>query len=88
MTDDEKNDCGIYTDKGWIVLPLELRSLLAEWRLCPSAVDGQMSGIIADWIEDHRETCVVYASDESIDCVVGWLRKRFSEPFHNHSFFP
>ncbi len=57
--------------------------LLAQWKRCSQEEDPLLSGIFADWLEDHREMLLDGAVGPTspsvrLDELISYLRSRFN----------
>ena len=59
----------------------ELMTIYSRWFDMDNSGDGTISGVFADYIEDHTEECV--GDQEAIGRVVEFLRSRFYSPDYN-----
>jgi hypothetical protein len=81
-----------YIDFVWINvhtrLPVELAPLISQWKVCWTGHDGHLSGVIADWCEDHWELLVrACRSQKKARQFVSTMRSRFYDPDYNQSEF-
>ncbi len=60
----------------------ECKAWHTRWWDIDGGVDGDESGVWADWLEDHPEQC---QPDAARDRLVAYLRKRFADPKHHQS---
>lgn len=64
----------------------EWESLDRQWRQATSSIDGLISGIYADWLEENRSELVpVRGTGEQLPKLIDWLRNRFNDPDHNQT---
>lgn len=61
------------------VCKADLYNLLADWKYLDSAYDGQLSGIIADYIEENM------TMDWSLSALVSYMRECFNSYEHNRT---
>ena len=65
----------------------DLWALWYQWHEEPASRDGQTSGVLADWIEDHPEHWEC-ESPEAVARCLKWLRLRYSAPDCNRNLNP
>lgn len=73
-------------------IPRPLYVMLFDYCMTPSAYDGNLSGVIADWIEEFIDDIVAMQREphramalERLTAAVGWYRQRSTNPKHLHN---
>lgn len=74
------------TEEGWYYLLSDDRSVLDQWCRTPEWNDTFISGLLADWITEHRSELLLNATGpsdpaERLDQLIEWLRNRFNSQF-------
>lgn len=83
---DSKNEVLIYLSEPRLAANVyrypaseDLHNLQRQWKKTHGVVDGQISGILADYIEDNLPV------DIPLSYFIYWLRERFNSPDNNIS---
>ena len=64
----------------------EYDRIQVQWYRQSSRIDGFLAGVIADWLEDHRDqfyTKIGGNATLALDGLIQFYRKRFENPAHN-----
>lgn len=83
------NACQSLTSVAYYPINPAGASLVELWRNTQSYEDGLVSGVLADWLEDHQAELLADATGpnpaERLDYLIHYLRLRLTNPRHNQT---
>lgn len=78
-------------DPNWVYFPCseEGISLFEQWQMAPGQADKPITGVLCDWLQDHRELLLSGAVGpnpaERLEQVIDWFRQHFERGGYAHA---
>ncbi len=82
LWDSEIRDAPVLLDGDVLfVCPAECRILLSQWFDAPTNADKPITGVLCDWLQDHRDLLLSGAVGpnpaERLEQIIDWFRQHF-----------
>jgi hypothetical protein len=65
------------------MIPDDLWPMFDTWFETPTSQDGHLSGVIADWIEDHAATGRAINTPRAVELAIKTMRENYADPRRN-----